>query len=129
MESTYSRSSQDKKFNYRMSADNLKFTWYSRNSKGSGIGQNMVIYHPLRSLVNQIIYISISTIKDRVLNVSIHFLSLHSCLLLCWCVLVDESDSKVSNQNLHHQQNRRVTYLLLFDFTFFFAAHCSRYEL
>lgn len=128
MESTYSRSIQDKKFNYIMS-DNLKFTQYSRNSKRPGIGQSTVIYHPLNSLVKHIIYISISTIQDRVLKCQYSFPNLHSCLFLCWSVLVDESDSRVSNQNLCHQQNRGVTSLLLFIFTLFFAAHCSAYEL
>lgn len=71
MESTYSRPTQDRKFNYRMS-DNLKCTWYSRNSKGSGIGQGMVIYHPLHYLLKQIICISISTIQ--VLNHQYSFL-------------------------------------------------------
>lgn len=72
MESVHSRSTQDKKYNYRMS-DNLKFIWYSRNSKGSGIGQSMVMYHSLHFFVKQIIYISISTIQDKVLKCQYSF--------------------------------------------------------
>lgn len=72
MESSYPKSTQDKKFNFRI-PDNLKFTQYSRNSKVSGIGQNMVIDCTFHSVVKQIIYISMSTIQDRVLKCQYSF--------------------------------------------------------
>lgn len=42
--------------------------------------------------------------------------SIYYCYyLFIYCL--DKSDSKVSNQKLHHQQDRRVTALLLLDLT------------